>query len=102
MESQGCDGRNPCAQQKVRHAIAHLFRGFVRERDGKNGLGGHAVGDQIGHAKRDRARLAGSRAGQDQHRAFDGFHGQPLFGIQFVEKSQHFFVMVGESLHTSC
>jgi hypothetical protein len=63
---------------------------------------GTSVGDQICHAIRDRAGLAGARASEDQHRAFGGFDGQPLFGIQFIEKSEHLSAVVGESLHRSC
>ena len=93
-------GRDSSAQQEIRDAIAHLFRGFVGERDGQDGFGGHSVGDQVCHAIGDRAGLAGAGAGKDQYRAFGGFDGQPLFGVQFVEKSEHLSAVVGESLHT--
>ena len=94
-------GRDPGAQQELRDAVAHLLRGFVGERDGENGFCGHAVGNQICHAISDRAGLAGAGAGEDQHRAFGGFGGQPLFGVQFIEKSEHLSAVVGESLHKS-
>ena len=68
-------GRDSSAQQEIRKAIAHLFRGFVGERDGEDGFGGHSLGDQICHAIRDRAGLAGARASEDQHRAFGGLDG---------------------------
>ena len=94
--------RDPGAQQEVRDTIAHLFRGFVGERDRKNGFGGDSAGNQIGHAIRDRTGLAGAGTGEDQHRAFHGFDGQPLLGVQIIEKSEHLSSVVGESLHTSC
>ena len=58
---------------------------------------GTAVGDQIRHAKRDRARFAGTRAGKNQHRAFRGFGGAALFWIELIEKIQHGSVGVKNS-----
>ncbi len=77
----GLRGRNSGAQKEVRNAIAHLFRGFVSESHGEDRFGGHAIGDQVGHAKCNSPCLAGSGAREDQHRALDGFDGQPLLGV---------------------
>jgi hypothetical protein len=61
----GLRGRNSRAQQKLRDAIAHLFRGFVCEGHGKNGLSRYTVGDQIRHAVSDGPGLAGTGARED-------------------------------------
>src|SRR5712664_2406430 len=93
--------RNSRAEQKVRDAMAHLLRCFVGESYRQNGFGGHPIGAQAGHSIGDRPRLACSRACKNQQGAFDGFHSKSLFRIQFVEKSEHWPAMIGESLHTS-
>ena len=69
-----------------------LFRsgGFIGESDGEDGFGGSAVGDEIGHAEGDGASFAGACAGEDQDRAFGGFGGTTLFGIELVEEILHF------------
>ena len=68
-------GRGPA--QQILYAGPHLFRRFVRERDGEDPLRVHLVAsDQVGDAARDDARLARARARQDEQGALgvpDGF-----------------------------
>ena len=78
--------RNPYARgvaaaraQKLRDALFHHARGFVRERDRKNRARRHAHFDQVRHAIGDHARLARACPRQHQHRAFRCQHGLALF-----------------------
>ena len=45
-----------------------------------------AVADEVGDAAGDDARLAGSRAGEDQQRPVDVQDGFALFGVEGVEE----------------
>ena len=83
--------RNSGAKEKVGDAILHFFGGFVGERDGENRFGGYAARDELGHTKRDGARLAGSRPREDEDRTFGTFGGETLFRVQRVEKVLHEF-----------
>ena len=83
----GLSGRNARAKEKIGNAVAHFFGGFVGEGDGENGVGRNAAGDEIGHAEGDGASFAGACSGEDEYRAFDGFGGEALLGIEFIEKS---------------
>ena len=85
----GALGRDSGAHEQIGDAILHLFGGFVGESDGEDGFGGNAFGDEIGHAESDGAGFAGAGSGEDEHRAFGGFGGEALFGIQRVEKVLH-------------
>ncbi len=79
-------GQHAPADERV-HALHHFRRGFIGECDGQNGIRLHAkILDQVRNAKRDHPRLAAARAGKDQHRALDSFHGLALLRVQFVEK----------------
>src|SRR6266849_1118608 len=80
-------GRHAAAQQQVRDAIAHFLGGFVGESDRENGFCGDAAGNQIGHAVSDGASLAGSGAGEEEHRTFRCFRGNTLLRVQFVEEA---------------
>ncbi len=67
-------------------ALGHLVGGLVGEGDGEDGVGRDAaLLDEIGDAVGDDAGLAGAGAGEDEHRAVDGFDGFALLRIQFVE-----------------
>ena len=60
--------------------------GFVGEGDGEDGVGRDAaLLNEIRDAMRDDAGLAGAGAGEQKHRAVDGFDGFALLRIQFVE-----------------
>ncbi len=85
----GLRGRHSRAKQQIGHARAHLLRGLVGESDCEDRVGRHALGNQIGHAERDGARLARSCSGKNQHGTFYCFCGEALFRIQFVEEIQH-------------
>ena len=63
-------------------AREHLVRGAAREREEQNPLGRNAALDQVGDAIDERARLAGSGAGDDEQRPFFVRGGRPLFGVQ--------------------
>ena len=55
-------GRDARAQEQIRDAIAHFFRGFVSEGHREDGVCGDPLGDQVGHAIGDGAGLARSCA----------------------------------------
>ncbi|OQA46689.1 MAG: hypothetical protein BWY52_00620 [Chloroflexi bacterium ADurb.Bin325] len=64
-------------------ALAHLARGLVREGDGHDRARVRVgMAQQIGHAVRQHARLAGARPGQHQHRPLDRGDGLSLRGVQ--------------------
>ena len=85
----GSIGGNSGAQEQIGDAILHFLGGFVGEGDGENGFGGRAARDEVGHAERNGASLAGASASEDEKGAFGGFGGKTLFGIQGVEKVLH-------------
>jgi hypothetical protein len=67
--------------------LAHLTGGFVGERDRHDVARRNLANlDEIGHAVRQHARLAGTRAGQHQHRAVGRFHGLALLRVQVGEQ----------------
>ena len=71
---------------QLSHAPAHLARGLVGEGDGQDLVrprrpGGQKMRDPRGQ----RARLAGARARQHQHRAVEPLHRIALRGVQPVE-----------------
>jgi hypothetical protein len=73
-----------CSQQ-VSDALFHHARCFIRERDGENRIGRHALFDQVRDAIGDHARLARPRARQDEHRPFGFDH---CFALAFVETGE--------------
>ena len=82
MEGRNDRLGNRIAADQLVHALRHLGRGFVRERDCKNRLRHRTlVLDQMGDAVRDDARLAAARAREDQQRAFGGFDGFTLLRV---------------------
>src|ERR687884_513293 len=78
-------GREPARRQHVLDAGLHLARRLVGKRDGENlpRRYGSAL-NQVSDAKRDDARLARPRAGQNQQRPIDGLDRFALLGIQLV------------------
>ena len=69
-------------RQKIRHAIEHLPRGFVRESEQQDIARIDAVLEQIGDAIGQRARLAAARAGDHQQRPRRRRHRRELLLIQ--------------------
>ncbi len=55
--------------KQLLHPLLHLIGRFVGERHGQNAIGGRAVANQLGNAKRHHARLARPGTGQDQQGA---------------------------------
>jgi hypothetical protein len=51
------------------HAVAHLARGLVRERDREDVLRGHPALEQVRDAVRHHARLAGARPCEHEQRS---------------------------------
>jgi hypothetical protein len=57
--------------QQTLDTLAHLFRGFVRERDREDVPTGNVfVGDEISNAMGDDACFTGACAGQNKERTF--------------------------------
>jgi hypothetical protein len=70
-----------CAQESL-HALAHLVRGFVCERDGEDvPARDFFLGDEIRDTMRDDARFAGAGARKNQERAFGSKHSLALLFI---------------------
>ena len=72
--------------QKIVDAFLHHVGGLVGKRDGENGAWWNAPLEQMGDAIGDDARLAGSRAGQDEQRSFGCEYGFALALVELVEK----------------
>jgi hypothetical protein len=73
--------------EQPRDARAHLLRGLVREGDREHFLlAREAATDEIGNAKRDDARLARARTGEDEQRPFDLLDGLALLRVQIRQK----------------
>ena len=66
----------------------HFPGGLVGEGDGQDVVRGGFLGDQVGDAEGDHARLAGAGAGQDQDRPAQGFHRLALLRVEGT-KVQH-------------
>ena len=78
---RGNPGADKRSAQQSFHAGAHFSGGLVGEGDGENlVLLRESLGEEIGDALRDDARLARSRAGEDQQRAVNMEHRLALFG----------------------
>jgi len=69
-----------------RHALGHLAGGLVGEGDRQNRRRRHALGDDVGDAARDNARLAATGPGQHQQWPVNGGDGLALRGCKAVEK----------------
>src|SRR5690606_3252733 len=67
----------------LRHAVAHLRRGLVRERDGEDRAGMDApLGDEVGDPPGEHARLAGTGGGDDEDRGSGVTAGPALGGVE--------------------
>jgi hypothetical protein len=66
-------------------ALEHFPGGLVGEGDGEDLSWGDALGDHVGDAACEGARLAGARAREDQHWATVSDHGFALLRVQRVE-----------------
>ena len=75
------------AEQRL-DARAHFFGGLVREGDGEDFVRLRvAVADEVRDAAGDDARLAGTRARENQQRSVDVKNRFALFGIEVESKS---------------
>jgi hypothetical protein len=82
-----CSPACPFARQQFVDALLHFAGGLVREGHAEDVARGDAALDHVRDAKSDDAGLARARAGQDEHRAFDGFHGLALLRVERVQDS---------------
>ena len=86
---EGGDEGRPQAEREdeIFHPPPHLLRRLVGERDREHVARVHALdGEEIGDAMRDDARLAASRAGEDEQWSLRRGHGIPLRVIERSEK----------------
>ena len=88
--AHGVEGADPhaarAARQQRPQALAHLGRGLVGERDGEDAPGTHAlVGDHVGDAVREHARLARAGAGQHEQRPVGALGCLALGGVEARE-----------------
>jgi hypothetical protein len=74
--------RTLALRQQLGHAFLHFARGLVGERDAENVSRRDAALDHVRDAEGDDARLARARAGEDQHRAANGFDGLALLRVE--------------------
>ena len=77
-----CPKRRHILRHKFPHPLGHLPRGLIGEGQQKNSPHIDAAVDQPRHAIGQRARLAGSRTGDDQRLAITRGHRTVLLGIQ--------------------
>src|SRR6266540_2259285 len=75
---------NAC-RNELRDPFLHFAGRLVRERDAQHVRRRDPALDQVSDAKSDDARLAGARAGQDEHRAVKGLDGLALLGVECTE-----------------
>ena len=73
------------ARDQPGHALVHFARGLVGERHTEDVFGREAFPDQVGDAAGDDTGLARARAGEDQNRPVESFHGQALLRVQRVQ-----------------
>ena len=73
--------------QKVKNALLHHFRGFIRERYSENGVPRNTLFEQVRHAIRDDTSFAGARTRKDKQRTFGREHGFALAFVQRIQKS---------------
>ncbi len=90
-EHAGADGMKGAAPklaqlvaEQIGHAPHHFAGGLVGERQQQNPVGGDALLQQIGDAIGERARLARTRAGDDERRAGRRGDGGQLLRIQLA------------------
>ena len=68
--------------RQLHDALLHFPCRLVGERHSQDLARAHALADQIGDAVGDNARFACAGPGQNQNRAFGGFHGPALLRIE--------------------
>jgi hypothetical protein len=97
------DPHRPAVRAEKRlDAVAHLCCGLIGERDSQKTIGRrNLLGNEIGDAMRDDARLAGSRAGKNQERTVCMLNGSLLFRIQRGEEIQILSILPLRSLRDS-
>ena len=84
--------------QQAGGTFAHFARRLVGKSHGQHPPGRHPVFDhKVSDAMRDDARLAASRACENEHGAIAVHHGGPLRFVQTLEK----FRLRGDSFHRS-
>ena len=70
-------------------ALAHFSSGLVCERHRQDGFRHNPqIFDEMGNAVGNDTRLAATRTGKNQHRAFRSLHGFALLWVKLVEKRQ--------------
>ena len=81
----GADPHAFAARDHVRKALLHLVRRLVREGDGEDGGGQHALLlHKIGDARGEHPRFAAARARKDEHRPLRVGDGLYLFFVEFA------------------
>ena len=84
-----------CAPEEAGDAFLHLARGLVGERDGEDATRIDPVLiDEARDARREHARLARARTGEDQQRSIDVQHGLALRRVEPLEQR-----IVGRNVH---
>ena len=73
-----------CRPEQIGDAAHHFAGGLVGEREQQDAVGGNALFEQIRDAVGERARLARTRAGDDERRAGRRGDGGELLRIQFA------------------
>ena len=73
-------------------AVAHLRRGLVRERDGKNAVRRDAMRQEVRDAARQHLRLARACARHDEQRPLHVLDSLFLHGVESLEDIQNFLL----------
>src|SRR4051812_45950922 len=82
----------PAAFEQSLDALAHLLRGLVREGDGEDVVGRDVLlGDEVGDANRDDARLPRPRAREYEQRPFGRLYGLALPLVKCRKQVGHEF-----------
>ena len=82
-----CRGTSPIhILSQARGATAHFLGRFIGKRYGKDIVGRYTLRDEVCHAVREHARLAGSRPREHQKRAVGCSHRFALFFIESLQK----------------
>src|SRR5438132_10226541 len=89
--TQCMEGAQPhsldAVSDELLHAMSHLARRLVRERDSAYLVGAHAARrDHVGDAVREHTRLAAPRTGEDQQWSVRRLHGFALRGVEALEE----------------
>ena len=82
-------GRNSGAKKEVCNARPHFLSCLISEGDGEDVFRGDAFRNEICHAERDGAGLAGASAGKNEERSIGCFSCKALFRIQLFEEREH-------------